>query len=63
MKTQKKVNKSDWDGSDIILKRKICICQARGPSLVSDTKKKLLRFFTFLTFGHWQGAGRNSKFA
>ena len=37
MKIQKQVNKSDWDGSDMIFKRKICIYLARGPSLANDT--------------------------
>ncbi len=60
---QKQVNKSDWDGSDIIFKRKICIYLARGPSLAIVTKKKLLKISTYFIFGHWQGAGRNSKFA
>ena len=40
MQMQKHVNKSDWGGSDIIFKRKICIYLARGPSLGNDTKKR-----------------------
>ena len=47
---QKQVNKSDWDGSDIIFKRKICIYSARGPSLANVTEKKLLFFFYFFFF-------------
>ena len=57
------MNKSDWDGSDIMFKRKFCINSARGPSLVNVTEQKSLKISTYFIFGHWQGAGRNSKFA
>ena len=57
------MNISDWDSSDIISKRKICIYLARGPSLANVTKKIVLKIYTYSIFGHWQGAGRNSKFA
>ena len=57
------MNKIDWDSSDIIFKRKICIYLARGPSLANVIKKIVLKFYTYFIFGHWQGAGRNSKFA
>ena len=57
------MNKEDWDSSDIILKRKICIDSAKGPSLAHVTKKIPLKIFTYFIFGHWQGAGWNSKFA
>ena len=60
---QKQVNKSDWDGSDMIFKRKICIYLARGPSLANVSKKIVLKNCAYFIFGHWQGAGRNSKFA
>ena len=46
---QKQVNKSDWDGSDIIFKRKICIYSARGPSLANVTEKKFLHFLFLVT--------------
>ena len=51
---QKQVNKSEWDGSDIIFLKK---------SLANVTKTILLKISTYSIFGHWQGAGRNSKFA
>ena len=38
------MNKDDWDGSDIIFKRKICIYLARGPSLANVTKKMFWKF-------------------
>ena len=57
------MNKSDWDSSDIIFKRKICIYLARGPSLANVTKKIVLKICTYFNYGNWQGAGRNSKFA
>ena len=57
------MNESDWDGSDIILKKEIYIYLARGPSLANVTKKIVLKICTYFIFGHWQGAGRNSKFA
>ena len=57
------MNESEWDGSDIIFKRKISIDLARGPSLANVTKKIVLKICTYFIFGHWQGAGRNSKFA
>ena len=38
------MNKSDWDSSDIIFKRKICIYLARGPGLANVTKKLFLKF-------------------
>ena len=60
---QKLVNKDDWDGSDIIFKRKICIDSAKGPSLANVTKQTTLKICTYFIFGHWQGAGWNSKFA
>ena len=63
MEIEKQVNESDSDGSDIIFKRKICIYLARGPSLANVTKKIVLKICTYFIFGHWQGAGRNSKFA
>ena len=56
------MNKSDWDSSDTVFK-KICIYLARGPSLANVTKKIVLKIYTYFIFGHWQGAGRNSKFA
>ena len=59
---QKKVNESDWDGSDIILKKEIYIYLARGPSLANVTKKIVLKICTYFIFGHWQGAGGWSKF-
>ena len=57
------MNESDWDGSDIIFKRKNCIDLARGLSLANVTKKIVLKICIYFTFGHKQGAGRNSKFA
>ena len=57
------MSKSDWDGSDIIFKRKICIDLAKELSLANVTKKSILKICTFFIFGHWEGAGRNSKFA
>ena len=60
---QKQVNKSDWDGSDIILEKEIYIYLARGPSLANVTKKIVLKICTYFIFGHWPGAGRNFKFA
>ena len=60
---QKKVNKDDWDGSDIVFKIKICIDSAKGPSLANVTKKIVLKIYIYFIFGHRQGAGRNSKFA
>ena len=57
------MNKSEWDGSDMIFKRKICIDLARGPSLANVNKKIVLKIYTYFIFGHWYGAGRNSKFA
>ena len=60
---QEYMNISDWDGSDIIFKRKICIDLARGPCLANVTKRIVLKICTYFTFGHWYGAGRNSKFA
>ena len=47
---QKLVNKDDWDGSDIISKRKICIDSAKGPSLANVTKKNLLKISIFFIF-------------
>ena len=61
-KMQKQVNKDNWDGSDIVFKRKICIDSAKGPSLANVTKKTTLKICTYFIFGHWQGAGWNSKF-
>ena len=63
MKIKKYANKDDWDGSDIILKRKICIYSARGPSLANVIKNIVSNICTYFTFYHWQGAGQNSKFA
>ena len=57
------MNKSDWDSSEIIFKRKNCIYLARGPSFANVTKKIVLKIYTYFIFGHWQGTGRNSKFA
>jgi len=57
------MNKSDWDSSDIIFKRKLCIYLAREPSLANVTKKIVLKIYAHFIFGHWQGAGWNSKFA
>ena len=50
MKMQEQVNKSDWHGSDILFKRKICIHLARGPSLANVTKKKITANFYFFYF-------------
>ena len=60
---QKKVNKRDWDSSDIIFWRKICIYLAIGPSLADVTKMFSMNICTYFIFGHWQGGGLNSKFA
>ena len=57
------MDKSDWDGSDIIFKRKICVYLARGPGLANVTKRIVLKICTYFIFGHWQGASWNSKFA
>ena len=45
------------------LKEKMCIYLARGPSLANVIKKIVLKIYTYFIFGHWQGAGWNSKFA
>ena len=57
------MNKSDWGGSDIVFKSKFCIYLAKGPSLAYDTKEIVLKICVYFILGHWQGAGRNSKFA
>ena len=63
MKMQNQMNESDWHCPGMILKRKFCIYSARRPSQANVTIKKLLKISTYFIFGHWQGAGRNSKFA
>ena len=57
------MNESDWDGSDIIFKRKNCIDLARGLSLANVTIEIALKICTYFIFGDWQGAGWNFKFA
>ena len=57
------MNKSDWDSSDIIFYRKICIYLAIGPSLAGVTKIFLMKICSYFIFGHWQEDGLNSKFA
>ena len=43
---QKKVNKDDWDSSDITFNRKICIDLAKGQRLANVTTKITLKIGT-----------------